>query len=1236
MTEDNPSAGRFADSSITRRDFGRLAAAAGATLALPGNATADVSSDAFTAEYQYVLNHTPEDHAVPTLVRFSDASGPSTMEAAVDTEVITTTEPEPAAYGQLTAPQASTVADLPSASEFQFAPGSNPFWRIGYYPFGVFPEPRRSVDYIGFEQLKDGLAELEERYPDRVRRKNVGYSPGHSNNATDRPDPKGMWIAEVTNFDSTTKFEDKEKVFFSCSLHGPERAGAETGARVVENVARHSEPDIEGNNEKINRYLDDVVVIVGFVNPDGWVARNPQYDSAWQFDFGDIPAAPLYERGNAEVYDSNRQYPSVGYIIPPPGHFPAEPKGADHVKDSDGIDADAPDYVFEKVPDAATMIEHFRGYENLNYGADLHGGPIFNEFVLGLISQDQFDTRDLHELYEMCLNIDETLEAALDKWVTAGNIKKAVLGDYKTGLLFGVLPEQAFDYSTIYDTIDYTVSGAFLDWMAHPEELGGLGMTTLDFEMSFSWAVNGQYYNPELVEMEVTGYRTAMRTITAFAYRNSDTPNSEDEFEAYTETGGESVAYVTTGEVGDPDEDLLCRDDSQLQYGQPAVADTKTYNGVIGPGTFAGPTTTEHTFDTANVPDVAEEVRASLSWQPGAQDLEFILKDPDGLTVASARSPSNPERVDAVLRKEGTYTFVVETWANGVASYDIEAEFLAPPSAVEESNQEAGSTETDGDLLPISVGAESVAVETVDVSGEDLHSMGVHVHAHQAFFDVKLVSPSGDTVHSFEAVTDERAGGKCCGLPEWQVAEPETGTWTVRLRNRAKEAERGEIQFWTLSSSLPNPDPKDAVGYEQREYNVSPFRFFEDYDASAPAGEVSAETIQDVAAGGLFDADGNRKYDHVVVIHDFTADGYVAELDRFVDAGGNLVLTDTGSYLLRRLDNTLVDGSAFGERTDIQRRQYEVGRYMDKNLDHPLLTDVRPIQNQLWKVAPLGYSVSGEAPMYLLDTESFESGARGVPSVAGYTDGLVATGSITESADSGRGIHVISSLLPPASQRNIHPFGLLDYTVSFLGYLVLTSALGFQQVRETASTTRRYGRGDEWQVEEPSVPEFSVSGSRADDGSAFTAGQTNHVRVTIEEADFPDEVDREATVKITDESPWKVHVGRLDAKDQEGDTVVLEDATVGEVEEGLTREYFAEAPETTGSYEFGEARVVLGEHPDVDNTEDAFGGTDTNYVVGADQNDPAGSTTDSATGSTSDGEGLTGSSTDAVEDSTSL
>jgi hypothetical protein len=991
---------RFADASISRRRFVQLSGAVGASLALPGNATASTSNEAFTAEYEYVLNHTPTDHAVPTLVRFDDPAGPTAMEGLVGGErnVPTTTEPEPTAYAPLTAAQAEQVADVPSVSKFQFSPGSNPFWRIGYYPMGVFPEPRRSVDYIGFEQLKDGLAVLEERHPDRIRVRDVGHSPGHYNNVTDRPDPKGMFVAELTNFDSETDFTDKEKVFFSCSLHGLEMAGRETGARVLENAARGSEPDVAGSDATLEPLLDDVVVIIGFVNPDGWAVRNPQYDSGWQLGgpgalFPRAPGAPLYERGNAEVFDTNRQYPVVGYIDPI--HYPAAPAN---------YEGEEPSFVNDKVPDAKALVDFFRDYENLNYGADLHGGPVFNNFVLGLVSQDQFNTRELHEVYEMCLNINDTLAEALDTWQTVGEARVEHVGDQQFDpVLYGVVPESAFDYATIYDTIGYTVSGAFLDWMAHPEPIG-LDMTTLDFEMSFNHMAGGNLYNPELFEMEVTGYRAAIRTITDFAVNNSDTPTTSEAFSTETTTGGESVAYVTTGEVRSED-DALRRTHEQLSF--------------------------------------------------------------DANTDAYARTR------EAELSGDGT-----------------ELPFV--------------------------------------VSESDSHSMGVHLHGQGLIADLELVDPDGTVVREFEGVTDERVGGKCCGLPEFTVADPEAGTWTLRVDSYADGPQTVEMVQWTMAAGA-NPDPKSVdmwggAGYEQTAYDVTPFEFFQDYQSAEKrgilrefirdGGSVEPVTVDDVRNGALDD------YDHAVVIHDYvspterisesvssnakegvqegvTDAAYTGALDEFVDDGGNLVVTDTGTYLLTELDNRLVDGSAIDPGTDIQRQFDDVARFDAKNLDHPLYADdAREIQEQLWKVQPLGYQTGGSAPMDLISEGAFGSAVNdGVGTVAARKNGLVATGSITESEQSGRGVHYITSLLPPAKQANLHPFGLQNYTVTFLGYVLFTSALGFQQLRRTGETTRTYGRGDEWDLEGVQPVGSSSNGSQSNDSGTDTARPDTEGRV---------------------------------------------------------------------------------------------------------------------------------------------
>jgi len=1151
---------RFEGARVDRRTFARLAGATAAALALPGNATASVDAAEMTDEYAYVLEHTPDAYEAPTLVTFTDESG---LDALLDVEpdAVTTTETsQPAGYASLTTTQATSVSEIPTAETLSHSPGSNPFWRLDYYPFGVFPAPERSVDFVDFEQLIDGLQHLEREHADRMRFYEIGQSPGHYNELSAREDPKGVYVAEVTNdVDDDAAFEEKEKVFYSLSLHGLERAGAEAGSRYIERLLRGNDPEIE-------QLLDDVVLVFCYTNPDGWVAKHPQYESGWQLEGpdGGAPVAPLYERGNAGVYDTNRQYPTVGWITT--AHYPAEPE-------------DPAARSLERTTDAMAIVEHFRTYENLHYGADLHGMLNSRDFVLGLISQDQFDARDLHELYQMNREIDETLEDALGEWNRLADAQERLTGGTNPAPLgFGTLPEQAFDYSTIWDTIGYTVSGAMGDWMSHPEALGGLGMTTMDFEMAFSHMTGSNVYDPELVDMQVTGYVTAVRTIAKYAVANSDTPNTTDEFSARVETDGADTAYVTT--------DALTRTSEELSFLQ-ADGPTLSWSGVIGPGvTGTDDTRTQerHAFHTDEFAAVPERVDASLSWTPEPEDLEFYLEDADGDRVASAATANNPEEIAADLPGAGEYEFVVETWANVAAQYDIEAQFPGGEGVTETS-----STENDEQVPALGTTTSTYALDA------DVDSLTVHPHAHAALLRTALLAPDGSVVREYdpdpEASPDATgvAGGRCCSHPEWTVSDPASGEWTVRVENLVDAPEDVRVQFGTLASTS-SPDPRDALGYDQTSYEVSPFQFFADYaDAVADDGAVDPVTRGEVTDGALAD------YDNAVVIHDEGRfdDAYVAALDEFVDAGGNLVCTDAGVNLLAELENGLADSIS---REDVRDETVPIAHLGEKDASHPLLADARPIQKQLWKIAPLGYATGGEAPMTVVDADAFRmTGASGdaAPAIAATTDGAVSAGSITTGSEDPTGIHVVGGLLPPASQANLHPFGLLDYTTSFLGYLVLSNALGYRQTRTSSAGTQTFGWSD-WQAEIEPAP-FSVSGSREDDGSTFTGGQTNQVQVSVTPS-------RDATVRDEVPAEWDVlveysdDVDRVERTDDGRTRVVF--APTAAADESTTVTYFAEAPsdlEESARYEFGPVEAS----PDGEDWTTVAGTTETNTVLAA-------------------------------------
>jgi hypothetical protein len=445
----------FEITELDRRRFVRLSAATAGILTLPGNAKSNVTSAKMDDEYEYVLNHTPVAYPVPTLIKIDTEQGIESFDALLaDTEIITTTTPQPAAYAKLTTSQTQRAVELPTAETLSYSPGSNPFWRLGYYPLGVFPEPKRSTDFIGYEQVIDGLTHLESRHPDLLNVYSIGKSPGHYNYLTDREDPKDILVAEVTeNIDKERSpgksFEEKTKILFSLSVHGTERAGVEAGSRFIEGLLR-------GTESETKQLLDELVLIFVYPNPDGWVAKHPHYDNGWFLlgPDGGAPGVPLYERGNGGgAFDTNRQFPVVGWRNTSGFNdttiYSAEPLGANLEDDDPGIDRDVPDKNLEAVPDLLAVVEHFRKYDNLEYGADLHGTVWADQAILGLISQHQYTNDKFHDLYQMNHRVDVTLEKALENWNLAADVQETLTGDTNPRVLFETLPEEAYGYAGI-------------------------------------------------------------------------------------------------------------------------------------------------------------------------------------------------------------------------------------------------------------------------------------------------------------------------------------------------------------------------------------------------------------------------------------------------------------------------------------------------------------------------------------------------------------------------------------------------------------------------------------------------------------------------------------------------------------------------------------------------------------------------------------------------------------------
>ncbi|WP_411714340.1 S8 family serine peptidase [Natronomonas sp.] len=149
----------------------------------------------------------------------------------------------------------------------------------------------------------------------------------------------------------------------------------------------------------------------------------------------------------------------------------------------------------------------------------------------------------------------------------------------------------------------------------------------------------------------------------------------------------------------------------------------------------------------------------------------------------------------------------------------------------------------------------------------------------------------------------------------------------------------------------------------------------------------------------------------------------------------------------------------------------------------------------------------------------------------------------------------------------------------------------------------------------PKIVDFTASGSRSDDGSVFTGGQTNQITVTLSE--FNTDLTDEAKVFGEVPTEWNVITEYGDAKAtkevdgrtrvtlaRDGDTTVSASEVKGD--KTVSFSYFAEAPDTvdaTGPYTLGPARAVAVD-PSVDgdgevgSEEAEVGAADTNVVIG--------------------------------------
>jgi hypothetical protein len=384
----------------------------------------------------------------------------------------------------------------------------------------------RATDFLSHDASLRGLHFLEELFPRFVevidltdpkfdsvldRELGDGLSAGVQTETLER-NKSNLTMVKVTDKESPIPEGDREHFVFPLSIHGIERAGIEGGLRAVEDLATWGtlQPDRpimetitspeqlpEGTrNLSVGEVLQRTSSYFVLSNPDGWVR-------------GDSDAAGAgFMRFNGNGMDLNREWPTVGYTDL--GYTPwSEPETRS----------------FGRV--LQSIKPQWAG------GIDLHGQIIDRAFSFTLIggAERPYDKNQRVMQFVEQAYADASARLSWSKiikpndglpgCVESNNLNPEVNPPPCDPRVYGV------QYGTIWDSISYTVTGAFGDWIDSPLGLNGDG---IDNEMSMSHlgnCGNGKCYLPDAEQLHVDGNKSLIYSMLNFQMQD---PSSEFEF----------------------------------------------------------------------------------------------------------------------------------------------------------------------------------------------------------------------------------------------------------------------------------------------------------------------------------------------------------------------------------------------------------------------------------------------------------------------------------------------------------------------------------------------------------------------------------------------------------------------------------------------------------------------------------------------------------------------------------
>jgi hypothetical protein len=285
-------------------------------------------------------------------------------------------------------------------------------------------------------------------------------------------------VVRVT--DETVPDVNKKRYALSLSIHGIERAGLEGGTRAIEDLVSADltglasqklvSPAAKPNAPTFADALDRSIIYFTYPNPDGW--RRGSYSEGGLF----------YQRYNGNGVDLNRDWPDIGFSYRPYSGL-SEP---------------------ESRALAAFFTEVRDRFGAFAAGDDLHGQPFADALSYTLLPHGRHDYAKDVRIREASKTIHRASYEAL-KWspyILEPNAPAprcvGTLGSTCTGM-YGQT------WGTVYDTINYTTTGALGDWF---DSTVGLNADGIDNEMSFSHLDRNVAFEPHTEQLHVDGNKS--------------------------------------------------------------------------------------------------------------------------------------------------------------------------------------------------------------------------------------------------------------------------------------------------------------------------------------------------------------------------------------------------------------------------------------------------------------------------------------------------------------------------------------------------------------------------------------------------------------------------------------------------------------------------------------------------------------------------------------------------------